>query len=55
MSVDMLKVVLRRGFGVGLGRPCGRVAGLLGLTGDFAGLLVKHQRCLVTVGVAGNT
>ena len=55
ISVDMRKVVLRPGFGVGLGRPCGCVAGLLGLAGDFTGLLVKHQRCLVTVGVAGNT
>lgn len=55
MSVDMRKVVLRPGFGVGLGRPCGCVAELLGLAGDFTGLLVKHQRCLRTVGVAENT
>ena len=55
ISVDMRKVVLRPSFGVGLGRPCGCVAGLLGLAGDFTGLLVKHQRCLTTVGVAENT
>lgn len=29
MSVDMPKAVLRHGFGVGFGQPCGRVAGLL--------------------------
>ena len=35
MSVDMLKVVLRRGFAVGFGCPCACVAGLLGLGGDL--------------------
>jgi hypothetical protein len=35
MSVDMPKAVLRHGFGVGFGQPCGRVAGLLGLGGDL--------------------
>ena len=35
MSVDMSKVVLRRGFAVGSGRPCACVAGLLGLGGDL--------------------
>tara|TARA_R110000744_G_scaffold104371_1_gene199880 strand:+ start:828 stop:986 length:159 start_codon:yes stop_codon:yes gene_type:complete len=35
MSVDMRKVVLRRGFAVGSGRPCACVAGLLGLGGDL--------------------
>ena len=35
MSVDMRKVVLRRGFAVGSGRPCACVAESLGSGGDL--------------------